>query len=97
MGQKIVKLFDEDFPLLTQQYGCEISCKSPFEDLFIRVSNSKEGQMAAILTERVWPPPSLRKSENKNELKKADMNHGGFFVVFSLIYQTKVQQYEQAL
>lgn len=31
--------------------------------------------MAAILTERVWPPPSLRKSEPE----KADMNHGGFF------------------
>lgn len=53
--------------------------------------------MAAILTERVWPPPSLRKSENKNEPEKADMNHGGFFVVFSLIYQTKVQQYKQGL
>lgn len=53
--------------------------------------------MAAILAERVWPPPSLRKSENKNEPEKADMNHGGFFVVFSLIYQTKVQQYKQAL
>lgn len=34
--------------------------------------------MAAILTERVWPPPSLRKNEN-NEPEKADMNHGGFF------------------
>ena len=53
--------------------------------------------MATILTERVWPPPSLRKSENKNEPEKADMTHGGFFVVFSLIYQTKVQQYKQAL
>lgn len=52
--------------------------------------------MAAILTERVWPPPSLRKNEN-NEPEKADMNHGGFFVVLSLIYQTKVQHYEQAL
>lgn len=75
----------------------KFSCKSPFEDLFIQVSNSEEGQMAAILTERVWPPPSLRKNENKNEPEKADMNHGGFFVVFSLIYQTKVQQYKQAL
>ena len=63
----------------------KFSCKSPFEDLFIRVPNSEEGQMAAILTERVWPP------------EKVDMNHGGFFVVFSLIYQTKVQQYKQAL
>lgn len=29
----------------------KFSCKSPFEDLFIQVSNSEEGQMAAILTE----------------------------------------------
>ena len=94
MGQKIVKFFDEDFPLLTQKYGYENFMQIPFRRSFY---SGEEGQMAAILTEQVWPPPSLRKSENKNEPEKADMNHGGFFVVFSLVYQTKVQQYKQAL
>ena len=67
----------------------KFSCKYPFEDLFIRVSNSEEGQMAAILTERVWPPPSLRKSENKNEPEKADMNHGGFLWYLALYTKPK--------
>lgn len=45
--------------------------------------------MAAILTERVWPPPSLRKSENKNEPEKADMNHGGFLWYLALYTKPK--------